>query len=157
MQTSSDASTDSAFPTLAFSSSGLFAGTDHLAWCRRDYRSPVGSFDCFVEEQHRSALNGQQYLWTLRKIPRLSLSHTAALLLLQGTQLKHLLLPNYYVRHRNLPSHELSMGDVLLRVDPWIYQRSLPLLTGLMLASFHGESDAVVQQLLPSVIAATSA
>lgn len=157
MQTQSDASTDSPFPTTAFSASGLFAGTDHLAWCRRDWRGPVGTFDCLVEERHREVLEGEHYLWTLHKIPRLTLSHTAALFLLQGMQLKHLLLSNYFVRRCNVPDLEFDMGDVLLRVDPWDYRRAVPVLTNLSLVFFHGEPEEVVKRLLlPAVIAATA-
>jgi len=100
-------------------------------------------------------LGDQQYLWTLRRISRLSLSHTATLLMLQGMQLKHLLLSNYYVRHRLL-EEELLLGEVLLRVDPWNYRKTSPELTNLALVSFHGAVDEVVQQLLPRVIAATA-
>lgn len=149
MQTQSDASDQRPAPTLAFSTSGLFQDTYRVAWGRRDWKSLVGMLDDF---QHvRYTHDG--YVWQMAKIPRLRLSHTASMFLLQGMQLKHLLLPNYYVQVSSGSITDAPWGDVLLRVDPWDFRKPIPELTNLVVADFLSIPDAVVQQLLPTAVA----
>lgn len=118
----------------AGSAQGLFENHREMIWSRSDWARPVGWLPEINTDLRRSEVRGLQFHWYRVDVPLLRLSHNAALLMLQGKRLGEVLIPNHSVRVPDTERPGVPVAHVLLRVDPWEYWRSVPTLTGLVLA-----------------------
>lgn len=133
LQTLLDENTPCASAGSPATSEGLLEGAGEIDWYRTDWGRAAGTIMSFSFLRRTYERDSLKFSWGLVEIPALYLCHKAALLMLQGQKLSDILIPNHELRQG---ANRLAgpLGHVLLRVDPWQYWQSRPVLTGLKLA-----------------------
>jgi hypothetical protein len=136
----------------------VFENPKGIEWFRTDWGQPVGTFNSYRITSINSI---RGFTWELIEIPTLWLRHRATMLLLQGQKLSDILIPNHEIRSiEELPTGYLNLvkfiGHILLRVDPWEYWRSRPLLTGLKLARLGDIPDNLSSEKVLEILVAES-
>lgn len=115
------------------SAEGVLEGPREIEWFRTDWGRAAGTIPAYSIRRIAHASEEASFFWGLLEIPVLYLCHKSAVLLLQGQKLSSILIPNH--EFRNGPHRTKGpVAHVLLRVDPWEYWKSRPVLTGLKLA-----------------------
>lgn len=135
LQAPHDACSHSPGAAPAYSSERVLCHPDEVVWHRRDWGQPVGAFMHMTSRHVVSYVRDVQIDWLRIHVAELWLGHRATLMLLQGEALSKILMPGHVLRHPLV--HELPVGHVLLRVDPWEYWRPRPVLTGLVFANLY--------------------
>lgn len=150
--TGDHAGSGAAAPSAA---SRLFKSPGTLSWQRRDWPSPLGSFDNINFARKRTEVGHRWVTWVRVDIPELLLARGASLLLLQGQSLSQLLIPNHeLVYEGGGVSH---VAHLILRVDPWRLWEPVPRLTGLVLAKLGEVPKGIPPTELLAALASDSA
>lgn len=149
MQKIQDAGDGGALSSDPAEAPGLYESADRVTWERSDWLEPVGylyqlDFEVFLFEWTASGFVRRHVPYetridldvTIVSIPRLRLTHRAALLLLQGHGLSNILIPNHRLRADD-DTEITKLVHMVVKVDPWSPYSPPPVLTNLKLAALN--------------------